>query len=271
MTYVYAKAGNLKVKNYQHGSGSIDQESMLQTFDVTRDTHQYDKDWNDFNQACIQFKETVNSMTYAPMRIAVGTGYYAANPLAYNSLLKERTEVKNYRAATSMVNEIEYAHAIPRKDILIIAKESFNHTYDPTWEGHAITSFKINEEVTDGKIHIGVLQGSTNTAGTGTQTGSGAFPDATFGVDHRNAAWYKPSIEIDEDYFGTYNIQKNMTIDVPYLRVQKDEDWLPCCSGGWSDVPYYASKYFGSAKGIFDCTCPPLKTQAQFPEAPRPV
>ncbi len=34
------------------------------------------------------------------------------------------------------------------------------------------------------------------------------------------------------------------------------EDWLPCCSGGFFDIPSYNfDKERGSQKGIFDCTC----------------
>jgi hypothetical protein len=27
--------------------------------------------------------------------------------------------------------------------------------------------------------------------------------------------WYDPAIEIDEDYWGTYHIEKNMTLEAP--------------------------------------------------------
>ena len=35
------------------------------------------------------------------------------------------------------------------------------------------------------------------------------------------SAWKNPSIEIDEDYWGTYHIEKNMTLEVPYHLIQK--------------------------------------------------
>ena len=110
----------------------------------------------DHYQDCIQFKEDV-AMVYAPMRIAVGTGYYAANPLDYSSLLKERTEAKNYFAGTSMVHEIEYAHAID-KELDLTVKDKINYTYDPELLSVGYTQMKVNEDVTDGKVHIGVLQ-----------------------------------------------------------------------------------------------------------------
>jgi hypothetical protein len=96
MTYLYAKAGNAAIKNYAHGSGSLNSEALLTYEHLNRSTHNVYSDYNDFDQNCIQFKEDV-AMVYAPMRIAVGNGYYAANPLDYSSLLKEKTWVKNYR------------------------------------------------------------------------------------------------------------------------------------------------------------------------------
>jgi hypothetical protein len=262
MTYMYAKAGNLAIKNYAHGSGSIDNEAILVTQELNRSSHPYDTDWNDFDQNCIQFKEDVAEV-YAPMRIAVGNGYYAANPLDYSSLLKEKTWVKNYRAATSMHHEVEYAHALD-KELEITAKEKTNYTYDPVWEGVGYTNMKIVEDVTDGKAHIGVLQGSSNFAsapGTADATIVTTKPGTMW-----STAWRHPSIEIDEDYWGTYHIEKNMTLEVPYKRVEAVEDWLPCCFGGWDTMNYRDQKGFGkSTKGVFDCTCFKAPTQAQWP------
>ena len=95
VTYLYAKAGHVAMKNYAHGSGSLNSEATLTYQNLDRSTHDVNSDYNDFAQDCIQFKEDV-SMVYAPMRIAVGNGYYAANPLDYSSLLKEKTWVKNF-------------------------------------------------------------------------------------------------------------------------------------------------------------------------------
>jgi hypothetical protein len=259
MTYMYAKAGNLAIKNYAHGSGSIDNEATLVTQELNRSSHPYDTDWNDFDQNCIQFKEDVAEV-YAPMRIAVGNGYYAANPLDYSSLLKEKTWVKNYRSATSMHHEVEYAHALD-KELDITAKEKLNLTYDPVWEGVAYTNMKIVEDVTDGKAHIGILQGSSNFVNG--QMNSVSAKDIPISS---NSAWRDPSIEIDEDYWGTYHIEKNMTLEVPYKRVEAAEDWLPCCFGGWDTMNYRDQKGFGkSTKGVFDCTCFKAPTQAQWP------
>lgn len=255
MTYMYANTGSLAFKNYAHGSGSIDNEATLVTQVLNRSTHPYDTDWNDFDQECIQFKEDVAEV-YAPMRIAVGNGYYAANPIDYSSLLKEKTWVKNYIAATSMHHEVEYAHALD-KELEVTAKSKFNYTYDPVWEGVGYTNMKVVEDVTDGKAHIGVLQGSFTFANGQMHD---TWPKAW------TTAWKDPAIEIDEDYWGTYHIEKNMTLEVPYKRTETVEDWLPCCFGGWDTMNYRDQKGFGkSTKGVFDCTCFKAPTQALWP------
>lgn len=271
MTYMYAKQGNLAFKNYAHGSGSIDNSYILTTQNLSNKNHGWTTSWNDFVQHCIQFHEDVNEI-YAPMRIAVGNGYYAANPIDYSSLLKEKTWVKNYAAATSIHHEIEYAHAID-KQLDVVAKEKFNHTYDPEFVGVAVTQMKINEDVTDGKIHLGVLQGAnTNVASVvGADLGAPFSLQTGFinpAVSSKVvSAWKNPAIEIDEDYWGTYHVEKNITLEVPYRITTASEDWLPCCFSGWDSMNPYDQKSFGkSTKGVFDCTCYKTPTQAQFPE-----
>jgi hypothetical protein len=269
MTYMYAKSGNIVMKNYAHGSGSIDNEAILTYQQLNKQNHPLNNDYNDFNQNCIQFKEDV-AMVYAPMRIAVGNGYYAANPLDYSSLLKEKTWVKNYRAGTSMHHQVEYAHALD-KELEINAKEKFNYTYDPVWEGVGYTQMKINEDVTDGKTHIGVLQSDIDYAGKLGSDGKKPLYDFTslkgLGPGLLSSAWKSPAIEIDEDYGGTYHIEKNMSLDVPYYKKTSSDEWLPCCFGGYLTMPasYIGDAKLKSAKGVFDCTCFKTPNQAQFP------
>ena len=257
MTYMYAKSGNIAFKNYAHGSGSINNEATLTYQYWNKSTHNVYADYNDWNQNCIQFKED-NAMVYAPMRIAVGTGYYAANPLDYSSLLKERTEAKNYRSGTSMLHEVEYAHALD-KELDVTLKEKYNYTYDPELVGVGYTQMKVVEDVTDGKAHIGVLQANENFP---TMTPS---QDLVGNTQMRRSAIQNPAIEIDEDYWGTYHIEKNMTLEVPYYLKQTRDDWLPCCFGGFDYMNYLDKKPFKSATGVFDCTCFKAPTQAQFP------
>ena len=268
MNYMYVKAANLAIKNYAHGSGSINNEMILNSFDYNKTDHPVAEDYIDRDIACIQFKED-NAMVYAPMRMAIGNGFYAANPVDYSSLLKEKTWVKNYRAGSSMIHEVEYAHALD-KELELVAKENATNIYDPSYYHVAVTQMKINEDVTDGKAHIGVLQEGNDPAFSTSYIGKD-LTDPRFGAAGVKGpyAWKNPSIEIDEDYWGTYHIEKNMTLEVPYKRIEKSDDWLPCCSGGYLTMPAYyqrGSKGFGSdVKKVFDCTCFTAPTVAQFP------
>ena len=266
VTYLYAKAGNVAVKNYAHGSGSLNSEATLTYQNLDRSTHNTYSDYNDFQQDCIQFKEDV-AMVYAPMKIAVGNGYYAANPLDYSSLLKEKTWVKNYLAGTSMHHEVEYAHALD-KELEIVAKDKRNMTWDPELESVGYTQMKIVEDVTDGKAHIGVLQANKDYLNATSITSPDyTNPDTLNDLGMIKSAWKDPSIEIDEDYWGTYHIEKNMTLEVPYHLIQKKEDWLPCCFGGYLTLPttYRGDLGLKGAKGVFDCTCFKAPTAAEFP------
>jgi hypothetical protein len=269
MTYMYAESGNVAVKNYAHGSGSSKGESTLTYQKMMKQNHPLYSDYNDFNQNCIQLKEDM-SMTYSPMKISAGTGYFAANPVDYSSLLKEKTWVKNYRAGTSMHHEIEYAHALD-KELEINAKEKFNYTYDPVWEGVGYTQMNINEDVTDGKAHIGVLQSDADYAGKLASDKKTPLMDFTslkgLNSGMLSSAWKSPLIEIDEDYWGTSHIEKSMTLEVPYYKKTSSDDWLPCCSGGYLTMPasYIGDAKLKSAKGVFDCTCFKAPNEAQFP------
>jgi hypothetical protein len=241
MTYKYAKMGNTEFKDYAHGSGSLDNEAILASYDAIKRTHLWNGDYNDYNVSCIQYKETTHAV-YAPTRIAVGTGYYAANPLNYDSLIKEETWLKNRISGTSMENQVEYAHKLD-KDLSLVVKDFTNFSYDPSFKSNAFSQMKVTEDVGEGKIHIGVLQANTNNGVT-------AFSNA----NHLTSAWKNPAIEIDEDYWGTYHVEKNMTLSVPYSRIAPVYDWLPCtCNGGWNDMVLHDTRYH-SAKGFFDCT-----------------
>jgi hypothetical protein len=259
MTYKYAKMGNAEFKDYAHGSGSLDNEAVLTSYNSSHQYHLWNADWNDHSVNCIQYKETTHAV-YAPVRIAIGTGYYAVNPLNYDSLIKEKTWIKNRLAGSEMQNEVEYAHKLD-KDLSVLVKDFTDYTYDPLFTANAISNMKIKEDVAEGKIHIGVLQASADAVGQIPFTSLNTAP-VTAGR-RAGSAWVNPAVEIDEDYFGTYHVEKNMTLVVPYSRNKPTYDWLPCSCmttpggiGGWSDM-FPTDQKAHSAKGFFDCTsCP---------------
>jgi hypothetical protein len=246
MNYMWVKMKDYEALNYGHGSGSLDSDVALLAYERSNNSHPVAEDWNDKDTQLISLKEDVNQV-YSPMSMAVGTGYYAANPVNWNSLLKEKTSLKMRASYMSMIHEIEYAHAID-KDLEIYAFTCYNHTYDPiTWDGGQ-DWMKINENVTQGKIHVGYLAAESDVL----------VPKAPSGF----MVWKNRdrSVEIDEDYWGTYHLERFMGgSSSPTIIIEVYDDWLPCCYGGYSTMPTYYRKdpggYGSDVMGLFDCTC----------------
>jgi len=270
MNYKYAKMPNtmgingtrnngVEVLDYSHGSGVIDTESILstETSDYTNygvaKSDEYEPDYAEA-LSCIHLKED-NAMTYSPISISMGTGYYAGKPLDFNSLIKEKSWLKNRGSYTLMHHEVEYAHALD-KELEILAKD-FISEEDP-----AVSMMNISEDMTEGRAHIGLLQGDPDIV---------AEEDEDENDFIVNTAWKKPLVDVDEDYWGTYHIEKLMNLTSSEDEVEEDDDWLPCCSGGYLSMPevyQMGSKGFGSdVKGIFDCTCFKAPATAELPRA----
>ncbi|MDD3565443.1 MAG: hypothetical protein PHN90_07220, partial [Methanothrix sp.] len=234
MVYQKVNTESLQLKNYLHGSGTMDaaflissnQSSSGGTCTQDQNTLAYIKTGKDSDAYAgnVSFLEQ-NEMVYSPVAMAYGTGYYAENPIVYNSKLKERTEAKNYNTAAcgdgqgvSMLHQIEYASAFV-KDIGVELKNQEKWPqkgYSSTpINGFSSTKMKIEEDVTEGSVHIGQLM-------------------TRAGVDCKSGdAWKNPLIEIDENYIGTFKITKNMEICTSCKGSKPRADWLTCCIGGY--------------------------------------
>ena len=70
--------------------------------------------------------------------------------------------------------------------------------------------------------------------------------------------------EGDERFVGIYDITKNIRMKSRFDKIQKEDDWLPCCSGGFFSMNPVDQKALKSAKGVFDCTCNTVPAKAQF-------
>jgi hypothetical protein len=86
--------------------------------------------------------------------------------------------------------------------------------------------------------------------------------DANFqGAGHFGALLTEQGIKqanslIDEDYLGSFAISKKFITENLHKKNTWDDDWLPCCAGGWATMKPLVQNDFGmSAKGIFDCNC----------------
>lgn len=68
----------------------------------------------------------------------------------------------------------------------------------------------------------------------------------------------------DERFVGTYDITKNIRMKSRFDKIQKEDEWLPCCSGGFFGMTPADQKALKSARGVFDCTCNTPPATAQF-------
>jgi len=244
MVYQKVNTESLQLKNYMHGSGTMDTATLLSSNQSSVSGDLQDKYTLIYQSTSgltahaenISFVEQ-NEMTYSPVAMAYGTGYYAENPIVYNSKLKERTEGKNYDGScyhegVSMVHQIEYASAFV-KDIGVeltnIDKWPPSGVSSSPKKGLSSTSMKIEEEITEGTVHVGQLMTDD---------------------DH---GWKNPLIEIDENYAGTFKIAKNMEISTCCSGMKPKKDWLSCCFGGYDGMDD-EDKLWGEEE-IFDCTC----------------
>lgn len=233
MVYQNVNTETLQLSNYMHGSGSMDMATLINSSQEEKSYYPFNntKGWYDDKVAVhdgqIYFVEQ-NEMVYAPQSFAYGTGYYAENPVVFNSKLKEKTVGKSYQEGVSMHHQIEYAHAF-KKDIKVNLE--CNETNDVAVKGKGLAEMGIEEMVTEGTVHIGGLV---------------TDPDGTKG-------WKEPLIEIDENYIGTITLKKNMKLTADKDCLTKPKDWLSCCVGGYGEMED-DDKLWGEEE-IFDCTC----------------
>jgi hypothetical protein len=135
----------------------------------------------------------------------------------------------------------------------------------------------IEEDLVDGRAHFGVLQLEGIPVDEEPEEEESEEEGSDDGVSDEDApeevqvlglamkAWKKPLIEIDEDYIGSYHIEKNMTLSTIEEEEEEEDEWLPCCYAGFGDMNSEDAKAFKSANGIFDCTCFKVPDKAQFP------
>jgi hypothetical protein len=264
MVYQDVNTNNLSLKNYMHGSGVMDMATLISSKQkpyrdnellavngIPYSVYSYD--------SVITFEEQ-NEMSYAPMGFAYGNGWYADHPVNYASLLKERTDSRNFQAGISITHQIEYARAF-KKDIGV----QLNCTDGTNGaKGVGLNSMKIEEDVTQGTIHIGQLVFDPKLA----------YDTKTYGGKRSNI---EPIITIDENYVGSFKVKKDINTNVVKGSYKDEADWLPCCIGGFFDMQAFEQKVNKVKTGIFDCTCreTAIKTYkpawngtvAQFPTA----
>ena len=177
-----------------------------------------------YNNSSISFIGQ-NIITGAPVDISVGGGYYSSHPIAVGSKIGSRTELSNANSATSMSHEVASAQEVSGRTEYAATSRSMRGDYENI--NSATTKMQIDETVTSGKVHIGVLSGSDG------------------------HAWKNPAVEIEEEYIGTYHITKNFAINNSYSRNSFKDGWLNCCAESYDIYP--AKPVLLSADDVFNC------------------
>ncbi|MDI9617377.1 MAG: hypothetical protein QFX31_08440 [Methanothrix sp.] len=269
MVYQNINTNNLSAVEYMHGSGSFDVADIIdsqqktghggyyyyQTLSTGKIVPDWKQQWTGANSVIKLTRQS--DMTQSPMTFAYGTGWYASHPITYNSLLKDRTVAKSYQEGSMMLHQLEYARGF----VGDMAVELNCTGPTETKDGYGLASMKLEDKVIQGTVHIAELLTNPQTLKAGSKT----VKDPKTGKD-KKVTVYGPSssmktlgvkgslIEIDENYIGNFDIQRSMKLEVTKSRAVTMEDWLPCCMGGFFDVPDYSKANKGQI-GIFDCTC----------------
>jgi hypothetical protein len=261
-----------------HGSGIINADTKIYAesyyvYEIYED-EEYDDEGDPFEEleeadSIINLIEYSNAL-YSPRSIAMGSRYYAHHPVIFKSLLKDVACIKNRDGLNSINRRVEKAHGL-EKTIDIQAD-------------YSSTMMKVDDDVTAGHIHIGVLQLAGVPADEEDEESEfdeemGEEGDIYGDMDEESDIvgeiealglavkdWKNPQILLEEDYIGSFHIIKNISLITDSLLVEKEEAWLPCCTGGWEDMKYYDQKGYGkSTRGVFDCTCGKAPGRTQFP------
>jgi opacity protein-like surface antigen len=175
-----------------------------------------------------------NDIVSTPVDLTAGSGYYSSHPIAIGPGIGSRTQLGNGNSATSMSHEVRSARKISGRTEYAVTASSSQGDFEST--SFATTHMQIDETVTSGRVHIGVLSGSDDSRGS---SGNGMMN-----------AWKDPAIEIEEEYIGTYHITENFTINNSYGRKNRADGWLDCCGEGF-DI-HLPEPAFISADDVFN-------------------
>lgn len=226
---VYSRLAEVALLKNNHGSGSIERESII----ISNESINSQTDPDMIYAFGLIAALDNHSMLYGPQTMPISNGYYATHPVNFNTLLSDKTQIKNYASKTSMSHEINYAHGV-NMDLVASVEDDYSG-WDPS-KGVARSLMELNGGITSGTAHLEMLQG---------------------GPRMSKSVWSKPDIDIDQVYTGTFNFATKMNLTLPVTEITSEDEWLPCCSSGWKDLMNSDKKGLGEdANGIFNCTCP---------------
>jgi len=257
-SYSLLSSDYLHLKNVAHGSGSFSQKSVVHSRQYTR-----------YNISAAGLSNTsdseikldqVTDATYSPESLSIGKN---SRTLSFASRWSEDTNIKNAKMGASMVGNLD--HATTMGNDISTRLYSYSDYWDADdwvdWDDYgvkfrALSDSYVNESIQSASLKIG-----------SDFTGAAKFYAVEAIDGPKNAR-----VLVDESYLGTFSLTKNMALSDRRFRNAHDEGWLPCCSGGWSEMDIHDRSGYGhSADGIFDCTCFKAPSSAQFQRGPKEI
>ena len=149
----------------------------------------------------LQLQNNINhSNTNSTANITAENGYYSSHPIPYFAPVSSRTEVVNKGSSpASLHHSIQSAREVSGSSEYIVSERSYQEG-DSIGVSSTFIGMKIDETVTEGKVNIGAFQADHSQPMSGQAAGSKAN------------AWKNPTLELEEEYIGTFHISKNMNI-----------------------------------------------------------
>ena len=220
---VTMRSADMYLQKKKHGSGSLEKESIIISNGSTK---------KHISSPMIYAFGLIaalddHSMIYGPHTMSVGSGYYSTHPVYFDSLLSDKTQIKNYASKTSIGHEINYAQGINMFQLASV-EDAYLDMGDI--QGLGRTLMNLEGGVTNGTAHLEVQQGGIR-------------------------KWSNPDIDIYEAYTGNFDFATKMNLTVPvYKSLNDDYPWLSCCFGGEDDMIPCDKKGLGAdEKGVFEC------------------
>lgn len=230
--------------NNAHASGELDSKALIYAestyYNNTWVNGAYDEDGeiieDDEDTTCIINIDQDGKITYRASKISIGTQYYADHAIVFDSRANENTWIKNRDSLNSIGNRILDAQGLELR---------LNASMDAEK-----TSMTVEEDMIEGRAHFAGIQNS--------QLPKDEEPeDENEDADVLGTAmksWHSSDLVLEQDYVGSYLIKQNLSFNNVEDDKEREDSWLLCCSGGFSDMNELDLKG-RSVESIFDCTC----------------
>ena len=239
----------VEAKNRAHVSGQIDIDSLMCAESSYTNRTWIDGAFDDNGDFVEEEEEATSTiqmdddgkMAHIPTVMTVGARYYATHPIGFNSMINDNIWIKNRDGLNSINHRIDDAHGI---DMLRSVQSDA-----------VTTSMKITEDMVDGKAHTRAIQLAGIPLDEGPEEEESEEEDTGDQIlGAAMKAWHNSIFELDQNYFGSYHIESDLTLNVITDEVEEEDNWLPCCNGGFLDMNQ-ADRAERIVQDVFDCTC----------------